>query len=180
MIVEVGSRRAAVLLDELTARYVGTQKLDRHVRAGQIAVDPLPVRAVVEIKRQQGGMSPRALLGAGFAPTDGADVHCIVPVSDDPLSLGRQAVCRSTLGRPIVAGLPEEFAIAAADSLGAAATSLSLPPGILTVDRAGYDEVESSEHIFAAAAQLLCHVIHAQLRGLDTEQIPRELVESWL
>jgi hypothetical protein len=51
--------------------------------------------------------------------------------------------------------------------------------GTLTIDRAGFDLVNSSEMIFGQAAVLLKAAIAAQLLGQDATAAARSLVSTW-
>lgn len=59
------------------------------------------------------------------------------------------------------------------------AVGSDLPPGVLTVDRAGFDEVESSTAVFRQAAGLLRHLIAARLHHRDLEAEARTVVSTW-
>jgi hypothetical protein len=57
--------------------------------------------------------------------------------------------------------------------------NLSWPPGTLRINRAGFDEVESSARIFNQAATALAAVISAKLHGRDAEAALQGVVSSW-
>lgn len=174
MIIGAGGRRAAIRVDEATAMYpgFGFKSCERPAsgESGQSA------RAVVELRRSLGGVTMRALLGARFVPgAEGPATLFEVPFGA-PLGLGAPAHCASELGRPLVAGLPSDFAGAALTGLAGAAL---LPAGIVRVDRAGHDEVGSSEKAFQLVGELLREVIRSLMSGQDTEAVARSLVEAW-
>jgi hypothetical protein len=54
-----------------------------------------------------------------------------------------------------------------------------LPAGLLKIDRAGHDEVESSPLSFELAAELLVVVIAAELTQGDVSTQVRRRVEAW-
>jgi hypothetical protein len=100
MIVTVGPRRAAILRDESTADFDAVRVLGANGHAAPASGRRLAARCVVEILRQVGGMSPRALLGGTWAP--GGDDALIVEVGVSGSSLGgasrasrRSTPCRS-------------------------------------------------------------------------------------
>jgi len=139
MIVSIGPRRAALAVDVPSAAFVAASvERDTFPAVGD---DGEAVRVVVEVLRQHGGMAPRALIGGKFEP-GGTDLLVDVSISER----GKERrTCRSQLGRRLVPGLPSEFAWPVFDGLRRAA---KLPAGQLTVDRAGYDPVESSPLMF--------------------------------
>jgi hypothetical protein len=68
------------------------------------------------------------------------------------------ATCPSRLWtRPFALGLPEEFASAVLDAL--LVDDMLWPAGVLWVDRAGFDEIESSTMVFGWAAGALACVL---------------------
>lgn len=179
MIIDDGTRKVSVVTEEETARYAGTRRLQgsRPAKAEPVGIDA--VRAVVEVRRQLGGMSPRALLGGTFEPTTSGDVSVQVVMSDTALGLGEPATCASELGKPLVPGLPEEFASAVLTGLTGGEPDLVLPPGVLTIDRAGYDEVESASRIFELTSELLLRVVAARVAGSDLAETVREAMATW-
>jgi len=174
------ARRGLVAIDEddEDARYA---MVDRRQRSQPAKPAPYPVRAVralVEVQRRVGGMAPRALLGGQFAPNAGHETVFEVWTSgrwEDQVG----GTCRSRLWKqPFVVGLPVEFV----DGVIRGLTEQSdpdLPPGILTVDRAGFDVVESSTAVFAQAAGVLRRTLRATLLGCDVEAEVRALMETW-
>jgi hypothetical protein len=79
--------------------------------------------------------------------------------------------------RPFTVGLPTEFASAVLDALLADATTW--PAGSLRVDRAGFDEIESSAVIFGQAGQVLACAMAAMLGERDVEAAVRAVVAAW-
>jgi hypothetical protein len=62
---------------------------------------------------------------------------------------------------------------------GALAAGPRLPAGVLTVDRAGYDEVNSSARAFRRTAALLVDVLAAQLAGQDPTFRVQVALRGW-
>lgn len=141
--------------------------------------DGQDARAVVEIQRALGGMRMRALLGGAFTPDPGGATTAFeIPVGG-PLGIGSPAECDSELGRRLVAGMPEDFADAAMSGLAGAEDDAGMPAGVLRVDRAAFDEVDSSETAFRLAGDLLRHAIRALTAGLDPQAAARTTVDAW-
>ena len=171
MIVTVGPRKAAVLEDEPTAAYPW-DRLVTETAAATTAEHGVTARATVEILREAGGMLPRALVGGHFVPDEG-DPVIEIAVSDANLQDGTSVVSR--LWRPLVPGLPAEFANAVVDGL----RRRPIPRGLLRIDRAGYDPVESSPLAFELAAELLATVIAARAGNRDIESEVRTAIRGW-
>lgn len=88
-----------------------------------------------------------------------------------------EPTCPSALWRqPFTIGLPDPFAQTVANTL---AEGPDLPAGTLTIDRAGFDLVNSSEMIFGQTAALLKTAIAAWLSGQDADTAARSLVSTW-
>lgn len=155
------------------AAFVGTGQVSAERRAARGPSDS--ARAVVEILSRFGGHPTRVLLGAGFH-TEPADrtvfrVEFGADAGPNKTCLGR--LC----DRPLSVGLPEAYAQATLDGL--AVDAFSWPPGTLRIDRAGFDEAETSARIFTQAATALAAVISAKLDGRDVEAALRSIVLSW-
>lgn len=137
-----------------------------------------PVRALVEVQRRFGGLAPRALIGGQFTPAPGTEVLFEVNVGA-PFDELPTTTCESRLWKqPFSVGLPAEFADAVLHAL-ADAQGLELPSGTLTVDRAGFDEIESSAAIFAQAAAVLRQVLVARMHSREIEPEVRAVVSTW-
>jgi hypothetical protein len=174
VIVDLGTRKASVLSDEPTARYTATSTLVESMAAQVQGLDAQATRAVVETLRHSGGLAPRALLGAEFTPESGP---LILTIGVSETSSGPTTSCASQLWKPLVAGLPAEFAEAVV--AGLLRRHGLLPSGHLRIDRAGYDVVESSPLAFELAAELMVGVIVAELAHSDVQVEVRRLVEAW-
>jgi hypothetical protein len=137
----------------------------------------LPAASVMtEVMRASGGMLPRALVGGHFH-AGGSELRLEVGSTGD-LTLGANQRCPSRLGSPLVAGLPVEFAQPLLDGL--TKWSSLLPPGVLRVDYAAYDEVESSAVAFEHAGRALSWAMSALISGADlTNENVAGLLESW-
>lgn len=172
MIVELGNRRAAIHLDVEAARY-GADHEARQARhlAGSGLTDEK--RAVVEVHHRVGGNPQRALLGAVLESGPADELSIRVGLSGT-ITNGAVPSCPGSLGRDLVPGLPDEFGLAVAEAL-----SFGLHiPGVLTVDRAAYDEVESSRRIFGIAAAVLAVVLNCE-SAAEVEDAVRKQLESW-
>jgi hypothetical protein len=137
-----------------------------------------PVRMHVEVLRRLGGLAPRALLGGQFVPGQGNEAQFAVAVAPFGLfDADEEPTCPSVLWKqPFTIGLPSEFASAVA---GALSEGPGLPAGTLTIDRAGFDLVNSSEMIFAQTAAVLKAAMAALLSGQDADTAARSLVSTW-
>ena len=114
-------------------------------------------RAVVELTQRISGHPQHALLGGAWMAGKGASLEVLVPTGA-PTLLTSDAWCTGPLGRSLIPGLPDEFALAVRATLKSA-----IPvPGVLTVDRAAYDPVESSPAAFRTAATVLAAVLMAE------------------
>jgi hypothetical protein len=177
VIIAEGGRSAAVLTEEASAAYVGAQVAGCERSAS--ADSGRAVRAVVELSLALGGMTMRALLGAEFSP----DPHGSSTVFEIPfgeaMGLGAVATCASGLGHPLVAGMPRDFAGAALDGLATDPAAGALPAGLLRVDRAGFDEVGSSETAFKLAGGLLRCVVDALLLSRDPLTAAQSVMSGW-
>ncbi|MEA5358513.1 hypothetical protein VA596_03115 [Amycolatopsis sp., V23-08] len=137
-----------------------------------------PVRMHVEVLRRFGGLAPRALVGGQFMPGQGDQTQFAVAVANfDLFDADEEPTCTSELWKePFTVGLPSGFARAVASTLGERS---GLPAGTLTIDRAGFDLVNSSEMIFGQAAAVLKAAMAAQLSGQDAVAAARSLVSTW-
>ncbi|WP_157876529.1 hypothetical protein [Streptomyces graminilatus] len=177
MIVVEGGSRVAVQTDEASAAYVDVCKARCERPASS---EPgLVVRAVVELRRAFGGMAMRALLGAEFSLDSQASGTLFEVPYGAAMGLDEVAGCRSELGRPLVAGLPRDFAHAALDGLVGDGVAGALPVGLLRVDRAGFDAVGSSEMAFKLAGDLLRRVVAAQVYHRDPLAAAQAVVRAW-
>lgn len=116
---------------------------------------------------------PRALLGGVYAP--GGENELVIEVGTSGPSFAGAPTCASQLWRPLVPGLPEEFALPSVNGL----LRIALPPGRVVLDRAAFDPVESSPLAFELAAELLALVLGAMSTGQDIENVTRSAIEAW-
>lgn len=142
------------------------------------------VRVIVEVQRRFGGMTPRVVLGGEFTAQHHTEtaVEVLAGASYDALvAAPASPVVPSRLSPdwPYLAGLPAEFAPVVLSVLTGDAAGATLPPGVLRVDRAAFDEVESSGPVFGQASAVLDRVISAVVRGLDVDDEVRRLVGAW-
>jgi hypothetical protein len=172
MIIEVGNRRAAIHLDVESARYA----VDHETRQAEcVSGNPLTgeKRAVVEVHHRVGGNPQRALLGALLTPGPTDELDVVVGLSG-AITNGATPSCPGSLGRDLVPGLPDEFGSAVIETLSSA---LQIP-GVLAVDRAAYDEVESSSRMFGVAAAVLAAVLGCQSVDQVDDAVRRQLA-TW-
>jgi hypothetical protein len=156
--------------DHVPAAFVPTSVLRDSEPAVPMLPAAMPVRAVVELRGLFGGMRYRALLGAEFAPRPGSAIMFEVGHSGT-LALGGPATCQSLIGETaLVVGLPLEFAHASLDGLVRARCATPLAAGMLRVDRAGYDDVDSAHMVFERAGGLLCCVLRAAAGGDEPDE----------
>jgi hypothetical protein len=107
------------------------------------------VRAIAEVRRGAGGVIPRALIGGEMRHT-GRGARQVRVGQSSKMTLGAARTCASLFRGMLVPGLPPEFAQAALDGV---------------VDRAAYDEVDSSPVAFEFAGGLLVLALLARLAG---------------
>ena len=176
MVVTEGGRRVAILADVPSADYVGVEVVKGERPA--VGRPGSAVRAVVEIHRALGGMIMRSLLGGEFTPDPQATTTAFVVPHGGELTFGASADCASELGRPLVAGLPQDFADAVPQGLSGDAGA-ALPAGQLRIDRAAVDEVGSSEMAFRLASNRLVRVIDSLIRSQDPSDAVRVAMASW-
>ena len=177
MIIREGGRCAAIRSDETSAAYEGPYVSRReHPASGEAGP---AARVVVELKRAFGGVTMRALLGAQFTSDPLTTVTVFEVPFGEPLWRGSVANCGSELGPPLIAGLPSDFAEVALAGLTGEAGPNPWPPGLLRVDRAGFDEAGSSEVAFKLAGDLLRHVLWALLRNDEPLAVARAIVHGW-
>jgi hypothetical protein len=170
MIVELDGRAAVSLTAEnATAAYPCARTATAGTPAADIAPPPSEVRLVVELKRNLGGLTMRALIGGTFVPGP-PPVRCEVCIMADEFDAGQPATCESSLGRPLVPGLPRDFADAALRGLTVHPSANPLPPGLLRVDRAGHDVMGSSEAAFEQVAVLLRCAFSATVMDADVRE----------
>lgn len=125
------------------------------------------VRAVVEVRRAAGGVSPRALIG-GEMRHSGHGARQVRVGQSSKMTLGAARTCASLVRGMLVPGLPPEFAQAALD--GAVRVPARWGSGdLMVVDRAAYDEVDSSPAAFEFAGGILVLALIARLAGSDLD-----------
>lgn len=169
----------AVDVDDAAARYDFTEQIHASVRSTGAAPPLHKVRAIVEVQRRFGGIAPRALLGGRFIAGAGDLTEFDVHVSrlDMLDSVGRPTVSSRLWSQPFVVGLP--IYLASGVMRGLTESGTALPPGVLIVDRAGFDVVNSAEPVFAEAASVLAAVLAAILYERELEPEIRKTVAKW-
>jgi len=149
MIVEMGYRRAAVGMDRPLARY-----LSHGVRTDSLPMPGETVRAArracVEIFQGVGGNPRSALIGGVLAPSTADRLEVQLHISE-LRPTGAATTCPGAFGHDLVPGLAEEFI----EWIPGALVTQIARPGVITIDRAAYDEVGSSVMAFSLATDLL-------------------------
>jgi hypothetical protein len=178
MILEAGkSSRLSFSGENASARYHSARVLES-TEPPALSGSPTPVRLVLELRRNLGGMVMRALLGGEFVPGGERTIFTVL-VASAPFDSGVAATCASDLGSPLIPGLPIDFAPSALAGLGGAIQVDPLPSGTLRIDRAGHDLMGSSEAAFYQAAILLRAAFSASLHGADlAERLVQRLDET--
>jgi hypothetical protein len=165
MIVDLQSRALFIAEDEPTAAYHPAR-----IVAAQLAPTTASQhsrRSVVELQQFQGGMAPHVLVGGVYTPGEGA-LLVQLGVMAKP---GRRRTCGSALGRRLIPGLTEDFVESV---LGGISRTLDVGPGVLLIDRFGFDPVETSFLATELAAEILGRV-------LSEEEPPSESqAATWL
>ncbi|MFN8195213.1 MAG: hypothetical protein U0R80_13135 [Nocardioidaceae bacterium] len=175
LIVELSAlRKAAVLSDEASAFYPSSAWHTRSVTSQTSSHEARAVRAVVETFKVPRGHTPRALLGAKFRPGPGGEVTAEVGSSRDPWNAPKNCTSRLWM-HPFRAGLPEDYVRAVLEGLA----DPLLPPGVVTVDRAGHDDANSSPEAFGEAARLLALVLRTLMADGHVEAVVRDAMGSW-
>jgi hypothetical protein len=169
VIIEVGpAAKVWVGADVPEAAYPSDRSLVAETPAAPTDAGVSPVRIAVELRRNLGGLIMRALVGAEFV-AEGGPARYEILVARAPFDDGDEPTCPSQLGRPLVPGLPADFAAAARSGLTADAGVDPLPGGRLRVDRAAYDLMGSSEAAFFQAGRLLRAALSAAITGDDVQ-----------
>lgn len=172
MIVETGYRRVAVGIDSPLAEYsVHEVRREFLPRSGETVGSSR--RALVEIYRGVGGNPQRALIGGTLAPSSTQQLEVVLRLSEDRPS-GSPTTFPGAFGRDLVPGLAEQFI----DSIPDALTMQIAHPGVIVIDRAGYDDVESSVNSFALAADLLAIVL-GHTSPTEAEDALRQRLSEW-
>lgn len=179
MIVDVQGRGiAAIAVDDNTDPFAAIDVLQARQRGVGEPTKLASLRASVEVQRRFGGLAPRALIGGEFV-AGGAETVFRVNVSASSSSDEFDITCASRLWkRGFISGLPAEFAGAVLRGLMSEGLP-ELPPGILAVDHAGFDEVESATPIFVQTGSLFRQVVAAVLYDDDVEDRVRDLMDTW-
>ena len=168
MILQFGHRGAVALeAENVTAGYDCSEVLS-DMTGSEPSQEASPVRLVVELARNLGGMRMRALIGAEFH-SGHAPFGYQVCVMGRPFPSGLPATCDSRLGAPLIPGMPADFAAAALRGVRKDAPEFPLPDGLLRVDRAAHDLMGSSEVAFEQAARLLRIAFWATIAGSEID-----------
>lgn len=168
MIIDLGTRGISVANDEPSANF--TAAITHEVRLAPTRAGSEQIRAVVELRRFHGGLAPHVLLGAGYEP--GGEVLVLRISEGTPSRMKRS--CKVQLGgRKLVPGLPSELVEPAISGL---ARTLDIAPGVVTLDRAGFDPVETSPIIVELAAEILGRLLSLPMG----QQLTDVQLREWL
>jgi hypothetical protein len=169
MIIEVGTAaRLSLDVDNEWACYDSGRVLAATEPPG-VRVSFATARLTLELRRNLGGMIMRALVGGLFTP--GSELTRFeVTVAVAAFDSGVDATCPSRLGKPLVPGLPQDFAPSVLAGITAGSAQDPLPAGTLRVDRAAYDLAGSSEAAFYQAGLLLRGAFSATIAGADVAE----------
>ena len=176
--IDIPRHGAAALLDDDEAAAYDVVEWRRSSRpASRSSATSSEVRMMVEVLRRFGGLAPRALVGGRFTPNPGGQTVLEIGIGHE-FEVGTVvATYPSRLwSRGFALGLPPDFVEGVSKGIDGAS---DLPAGVLTIDRGGFDEVNSSEVIFEQAASVLVACLAARLAGRDAEAAARRIVDSW-
>ena len=171
MIIDAGTRRIALVDDQVAAVYLASSVHTAALKRTRVSAQGR--RVVVELQRQISGHPQRALVGASLRPSAGHALKIEVPTSGT-LTRGAAAECPSFLDEPLVAGLPSEFAPSVVEGL---AEVDALGSGLLRIDRAAYDELASSPWAFRHAAEILALALTEDHERMT--DVVRERMANW-
>ncbi|MFI6287825.1 hypothetical protein ACIBCM_24285 [Streptomyces sp. NPDC051018] len=117
---------------------------------------------------------------APAAPADPREAVTVleVPHQGSLLEFPSCPSCHSELGRPLIAGLPDDFAGAVLTGL-ADESAGALSAGTLRIDRAGFDPAGSSGNVFSALGRLLRGAISASQNGREPEEAVQGAMRRW-
>lgn len=172
MIIENGHRLMALGVDCPEGRYTPRELRTSYLSMEGESIDA-PRRAFVEILHRRGGHPQLALIGGTLAPSATQLLEVSLHVSAD-LPIGAAATYPGAFGRNLVPGLPEDFV----EQIPSALMTRLARPGIITIDRAAYDEAESSVHAFSLAADLLAVVLGCESPS-ELETAIRHRLAEW-
>ena len=176
-IIEVPRHGVAAILDDDEAAAFDIIEWRRAQRpAGGVAKNASELRITVETLRRFGGHAAAALLGGRFRVGAGDQTAIEVGVGVGFDAADRATTCSSSLFRRFIVGLPDEFADGVMDGL---LNAELLPAGVLTIDRAGFSEMDSSALAFRQAAALLVVALTARLAGESAEDAALGIVTNW-
>ena len=172
MVAEMGYRRVAVGIDRPLAQYA-SQEVHRESLPLPGATVRGARRACVEIFHGVGGNPRSALIGGVLVPSTAHQLEVELNISEN-CPIGAAPTCPGAFGRDLVPGLAEEFI----KRIPGALMTRIARPGVITIDRAAYDEVESSVLSFSLAADLLGLVLSYESLP-EAEAAIRQRMTEW-
>jgi hypothetical protein len=166
--IGIGEDVAAFTLDSRNG--VGTRALVASAEGGSIR----HAQAVVEIEYRISGKRPHALIAAEYWPSGAAMLQLEV-ARGGLFDLDRPGV-KGPLDLPMVPGLPEDFAEAAAK--GFSSLSDLLLPGRVKI-HGGAIDADASEWVFERCGAALRVILMAEATNKDPATILPKLVATW-
>lgn len=164
--MDLGARSVAIVDDELSAAYPSENVTSAEIPVGEGSATP--ARSLVELRRFHGGAAPHVLIGGSYTPGVGRLVLVVNTCSE----VASRRSCRSMLGaRRLFPGLTDEFV---EPIIGGLCRHAGTGPGLITIDRFGFDPVETSPLAAELAAELLARVL-----SLGRQPAPGQ-VTRWL
>jgi hypothetical protein len=172
MIVEMGHRVVDFGIDCPRAMYTSRET---HKESLPVSGEPIgtPRRAFVEILQRISGHPQRVLLGGTLSRGTDHLLEVVLHLSEDRPP-GPAAAYPGAFSHDLVPGLPEEFI----ERIPRALMTQIARPGVITIDRAAYDEVGSSVHGFSLAADLLGLVLSYESLA-EAEGAIRQRLGEW-
>jgi hypothetical protein len=168
------------LFDEDIASLAGATVRTGHRQAAPGNTAGTITLVVAEIYLRHSGMNTRALLGGTFT-LDAASAVTVVHLhaEDRDITVERTDPCPSRLGPALLRGLPSDLADAALSGLVGSGEP-PLPGGVLVIDRAAHDQVDSSEFAFRLVGDFLVYMLAARFAGADIDQAIESYTETTL
>lgn len=135
---------------------------------------------IVEVRRNAGSVLPCGMVGGSYFPGEAGRLELGVVASGE-LTLGAAAGYVSGIsGSGMVLGLPDEFAESVVEGVVLAGSRVRPSAGRVLVDRAAYDEMNSSPLVFQFLGGLFVVVVDCLSRGCS--ELParvRGVVSGW-
>jgi len=167
LLVEQPARRVPHVLGDVSA-----------LHAERLAGQPgRPVSdMVLELRRNAGPVSPSGMIGGSYIPGKAEAAILSVGKTGD-ITTGAGLGYVSGIGkRGMVLGLPDEFAESVMDGLIRVDPKSGVPAGRVVIDRAAYDEMDSSRSVFERLGGLfLIAVAEMSMGSSDQSEFQRTM-----